>query len=559
MTASNSLVLYDFANSPCVRRVKICLLEKGIPFTREIINLARMEQKSPAYLRINPNGVVPALSHNGAVIYESSVICDYLEDVFVQVPLYPDTLPERLEVRQWQNLELAMARVYRNLMYAVVMGPLNHIACDRAEFIAKAARATDNPAHLAWEAKVWNLQVLTPAQQAQHKKRLRQFATRVENALAGRDFLVGTRFGMADILIYPRLKMFPIVGVSLSAQQYPNLTRWMAALEQRHSFVESQSEEEKVLLKLRAKGVLQLICRIAYTPPARRSLGQRAVLALLRPILRRKLGINEAFTPITQRQLASTQPGATPLLGQARMHSLTSAERQALLQAADAQASGLTLYGFQHCPLTRRLLLVLRGMGVPYRYQEVDLLAGEEGLPTLLRSNPVAEVPVLQHGDRLVIDSLKIAEYLLGNEEPDSLFSSQPLALAQIRMWSAFDSGMEKEYQPFLLDHLAEQQGRLAAAAEVRAYNREQAQQILREKLQLLDDALDDRPWLVGARFSYADLLLYTRLDSFAAIGLGACLQPFQRVRAWLERCATHVQQWQSPRELSAVDAGVEA
>ncbi len=66
----SELVLYDAGGTPSPRRVKMCLIEKGLPFTIKWLNIALMDQKAPAYLKLNPTGLVPTLVHEGRALYE---------------------------------------------------------------------------------------------------------------------------------------------------------------------------------------------------------------------------------------------------------------------------------------------------------------------------------------------------------------------------------------------------------------------------------------------------------------------------------------------------------
>jgi hypothetical protein len=75
------LELYHAHRSTCSQKVRICLAELGLEFRSRPINLIAGEQLTPAYLAVNPNGVVPALMHDGAAILESSVICEYLSAI----------------------------------------------------------------------------------------------------------------------------------------------------------------------------------------------------------------------------------------------------------------------------------------------------------------------------------------------------------------------------------------------------------------------------------------------------------------------------------------------
>ena len=77
--------LYYFENSICSERVLMTLAEKSATdWVPRHIHLFKREQFDPAYLKLNPKAQVPTLVHEGEVIRESSIICDYLDD------LYPD-------------------------------------------------------------------------------------------------------------------------------------------------------------------------------------------------------------------------------------------------------------------------------------------------------------------------------------------------------------------------------------------------------------------------------------------------------------------------------------
>ena len=70
------IVLYDGAGTPSPRRVKLCLIEKGLPFKIKWLNLGLMDQKSPEYLKISPTGLVPALVHKGRAFEAAGAVPD---------------------------------------------------------------------------------------------------------------------------------------------------------------------------------------------------------------------------------------------------------------------------------------------------------------------------------------------------------------------------------------------------------------------------------------------------------------------------------------------------
>src|SRR5215471_10518049 len=79
----------------------ICLKEKRLDFVSHYVDLLRFEQHEPAFVRINPNGQVPVLVHDGAVITESTVINEYVDEVFDGPALKPADAYGRARMRFW--------------------------------------------------------------------------------------------------------------------------------------------------------------------------------------------------------------------------------------------------------------------------------------------------------------------------------------------------------------------------------------------------------------------------------------------------------------------------
>src|SRR6266705_6949940 len=92
--------LYNAPQSTCSQRVRFVLNAKGLPFTEHKLDLLAGDQLKPEYLAINPNGVVPSLLHDGRAIIDSSVIMEYLDEVFLgEARLVPDDPVERAKMR----------------------------------------------------------------------------------------------------------------------------------------------------------------------------------------------------------------------------------------------------------------------------------------------------------------------------------------------------------------------------------------------------------------------------------------------------------------------------
>ena len=76
-----AFTLYNAPQSTCSQRVRFVLNAKALPFEEVKLDLLAGDQLKPDYLALNPNGVVPTLDHDGAIVIDSSVIIEYLDEV----------------------------------------------------------------------------------------------------------------------------------------------------------------------------------------------------------------------------------------------------------------------------------------------------------------------------------------------------------------------------------------------------------------------------------------------------------------------------------------------
>ena len=97
------LELYHSVNSVCAQKVRVVLAEKNLDYREHLMTL-RGDQFDPAYMKLNPNAVVPTIVHDGRPVIESSVILYYLDEAFPHPPLMPKDLHQRALVRQYNKL-----------------------------------------------------------------------------------------------------------------------------------------------------------------------------------------------------------------------------------------------------------------------------------------------------------------------------------------------------------------------------------------------------------------------------------------------------------------------
>ena len=117
------LTLYHGDTAVCAAKVRVVLSEKGIEWQGKEINLGRGDQFDREYLKLNPNGVVPTLVHDGNVLIESTVINEYLDEVFAQKPLRPEGAYLRAKVRLWTKREDSVHYAINTMTTAIIFRP----------------------------------------------------------------------------------------------------------------------------------------------------------------------------------------------------------------------------------------------------------------------------------------------------------------------------------------------------------------------------------------------------------------------------------------------------
>ena len=189
--------LYDSVG-PNPRLVRMYLAEKGIRLPLEQVNIAGGENRAEPYRKKNPFGQLPALElDDGRVIGETVVICEYLEEKHPQPPLVGTTAEERAETRMWTR---------RAVLH--VIEPMSN------GFRYKEALA------------MFKDRMRTIPHAADDLKALAQDGLKIfDQCLAGRSWIVGSRFTLADIALYSMLDFFAGVGQPLDPA-LANLGAW---------------------------------------------------------------------------------------------------------------------------------------------------------------------------------------------------------------------------------------------------------------------------------------------------------------------------------------------
>lgn len=198
--------LYTFPPSTNSRKVRIALLEKGLEFERINVDLTKREQKNPDYLKIHPFGQIPALDDEGFVVYDSTIINEYLEDEYP----YPALMPQDSESRARARLLEDFRDTYFNPYFVHIIHEMRKPEGERD------AQRIDTA-----------------------KGEINKCFDRLEKELEGREFLAGS-FSLADIAYMANLDLLERFNIAVDAK-YKNIVAWIERLKARPSFAESAS------------------------------------------------------------------------------------------------------------------------------------------------------------------------------------------------------------------------------------------------------------------------------------------------------------------------------
>jgi glutathione S-transferase len=197
--------LYTFPPSTNSRKVRIVLLEKGLEFERINVDLTKREQKNPEYLKIHPFGQVPALDDEGFILYDSTVINEYLEDEYP----YPSLMPSDSEGRA------------------------------RARLLEDFRDSHFNPycVHIIYEMR--KPEGERDVQRIDHAKaQIAACFDRLETELQGKEYLAGT-FSIADIAFMANFDFLDRFAIPVDPNRHRNTAAWIARLKARPSYAAS--------------------------------------------------------------------------------------------------------------------------------------------------------------------------------------------------------------------------------------------------------------------------------------------------------------------------------
>jgi glutathione S-transferase len=225
--------LYNAPQSTCSQRVRFVLNAKGLPFDEVKLNLLSGDQLRPDYLKLNPNGVVPTLDHDGHIITDSTVITEYLDEVEPTHGFTPESPVARAHMR-------ALMHFIDEMPAAAVRVPTFNLAflptfkkMSREDFVAMA------------EAKPLRREFMLSMGQTGFPKpemdaalaRLRRSYERMETEIAksGGPWLLGEDLTLADVAVMPALVRMHDLGLP-DWRDLPRVLAWFGNIRAHAAF-----------------------------------------------------------------------------------------------------------------------------------------------------------------------------------------------------------------------------------------------------------------------------------------------------------------------------------
>jgi len=225
--------LYNAPQSTCSQRVRFVFNGKKIPFDEVKLNLLEGDQLKPDYLKLNPNGVVPTLDHDGAIVIDSTVITEYLDEVAPQESFTPESPVERARMR-------ALMHFIDEMPAAAVRVPTFNLA-----FLPSFQKMSREAFTAMAESKPLRREFMMSMGQTGFSKdemdaalaRLRRAYERMDAEIeqSGGPWLLGKKISLADVAVMPALVRMHDLGLP-GWQDLPRIVTWFDNIRAQEAF-----------------------------------------------------------------------------------------------------------------------------------------------------------------------------------------------------------------------------------------------------------------------------------------------------------------------------------
>jgi glutathione S-transferase len=219
-----SFTLYNAPQSTCSQRVRFVLNTKKLPFDEIKLNLLAGDQLKPDYLRLNPNGVVPTLDHDGAIVIDSNVITEYLDEVEPEASFTPEDPVARARMRTLMHfIDEMPAPAVRVPTFNLAFLP-KFQAMSQEDFIAFAESKPLRREFMLAMGQTGFPQSEMDAAMGRLRRTYERMDAEIENS--GGPWLQGKEITLADVAVMPAMVRMADLGRDGDWADLPRVVRW---------------------------------------------------------------------------------------------------------------------------------------------------------------------------------------------------------------------------------------------------------------------------------------------------------------------------------------------
>jgi glutathione S-transferase len=227
-----SLILYHSIESTCAQKVRLVLSEKQVHWNEVRLNLRKGDQFDQDYLKLNSKAVVPTLVHGDCVVRESSVINEYLDEVFSVPALKPEDPYDRARMRLLvKTFDDDAHPAIGVLSYAIFLRHQMNELKSPAELAAHFRRIAD-PMRRERQMKTHKAGLATPAAHTAVTN-LRRVVKQLDEALQQGPWLAGETFSLADAAAAPYIVRAKALNLSSLWDNKAGIARWLEHVQER--------------------------------------------------------------------------------------------------------------------------------------------------------------------------------------------------------------------------------------------------------------------------------------------------------------------------------------
>ena len=227
-----TITLYHWEPNANSGKPMLTLVEKGVPFESHYLDLLNFDQHKPDYLKINPNGTIPALVHDDKMLTESTAIMEYVDMAFDGPSLTPESPEERWRMRWWMRFfDQYFAPSISMIGWSVFVGPSVR-ARDPGELKAAIERIPLKERRIAWSKAIYN--TFSEEELAESRRRGAVGTACLEKALSERKWLAGETYSLADINGFNLGYALPLSQPDIcNDDKTPHIMAWLRAIYRR--------------------------------------------------------------------------------------------------------------------------------------------------------------------------------------------------------------------------------------------------------------------------------------------------------------------------------------